>query len=164
MQSLLTYRAFFFLFYFVYITVHGETEEEETSKIVSPERKQCLSTSTVLNQCPIWYFYNTSIGQCDCYNSIVHFNGPDNTYPNGIKCNGQKAFLAYNYYMTYSEERGLVLVTVSIVIPVDLRSLLLRLDLLSSLIISLSLMNIFVNQHTEEAYCAVNALMVLDLQ
>lgn len=98
-------------FYFVYITMCTHEKEEGASESVtmSPQgsRRQ-LSTVTALNQFPIWFFYNISTGQCECYNTIFHFNinGPEKTYPNGIKRSGQKAFIAYNHYMTYTGKKG----------------------------------------------------------
>ena len=53
-------------------------------------------------ECPLWFFYNTTINECECYNSIPHFNRPDRKYPNAIKCVGQRVFISYNYYMTHS--------------------------------------------------------------
>ena len=54
----------------------------------------------------LWFFYNAATNQCECYNRIPNFNGPD---PTAIKCIGQRALIYYNdYIMTYSNEELLV--------------------------------------------------------
>ena len=100
-----------FLLSFVYITKYSDQIEEEralASESVSTSPQENRGQVSVLDKCPVWFFYNNSTGQCECYSSINYFNGPESTYPNGIKCSGQKAFIAYNHYMTYSEKRELV--------------------------------------------------------
>ena len=50
-------------------------------------------------QCPLWFLYNSTTRQCECYN----------LYPKVVKCMKQRAFLRYNHYMTHSKEIGLSL-------------------------------------------------------
>ena len=40
--------------------------------------------------CPLWFFYNAATNQCECYNRIPNFNGPD---PTAIKCVGQRVLI-----------------------------------------------------------------------
>ncbi len=58
-----------------------------------------LSQDRKSDQCPIWFFYNSTTGQCECYSY----------YPETVKCIKQRAFLRYNNYMTHSNEKGLFL-------------------------------------------------------
>ena len=50
-----------------------------------------------VEDCPLWFFYNTTTNHCECYNDIPDFNGPSG------KCIGQKAYIPYGYFVTYSE-------------------------------------------------------------
>ena len=50
-----------------------------------------------VEDCPLWFFYNTTTNHCECYNDIPDFNGPAG------KCIGQKAYILYGYFVTYSE-------------------------------------------------------------
>ena len=62
-----------------------------------------------VDHCPLWFFYNTTSNQCECYNSIPNFNGPNLAYPIGIKCVEEKAFISYyNYFITHSDDGGFV--------------------------------------------------------
>ena len=71
-----------------------------------PQEEEAHQEADVVQQshCPLWFYYNTTTNQCECYNSIPHghFNGPNERYPNAIKCVGQRVFISYDYYMTYS--------------------------------------------------------------
>ena len=50
-------------------------------------------------QCPLWFFFNTTTKQCECYTN------PSTT---GIaKCDKQEAQLRVGYYMTYEEGEGM---------------------------------------------------------
>lgn len=70
------------------------TECKEGGVVVQPHSKRHLADSV---QCPVWFFYNSTTEQCECYN----------LYPEVVKCIKQRAFLKYNYYMTHSKEIGL---------------------------------------------------------
>ena len=83
-----------------YCSLHVESKKLKATNPL-PQEGEAHQVADVV-QCPLWFFCNTTISQCECYKSILHFNGPDHTYPNAIKCVGQKAFIAYNYYMTHS--------------------------------------------------------------
>ena len=50
-----------------------------------------------LEDCPVWFFYNETTEQCECYNM----------YQGTFKCIKQKAFVRHNFYMTYSKQKGL---------------------------------------------------------
>ena len=47
-------------------------------------------------QCPVWFFYDNATEQCECCD--IHTGA--------VRCIKHKAYLMYNYYMTYSKERG----------------------------------------------------------
>ena len=78
-------------------------------------RAQSMATTNLLPQdskvqsvqCPMWFFYNSTTGQCECYsdknNVLLNF------YPETVKCIKQRAFLKYNYYMTHSSKKGIFL-------------------------------------------------------
>ena len=108
MQSLYySMLSILFLLCYISITECEESEEDLASTVMLPQDSEArLATVTAHGQCPIWFFYNTTTGQCVCYNDIPHFKRLDETYHNGIKCAEQKAFIAYNnyYYMTYSKK------------------------------------------------------------
>ena len=50
-----------------------------------------------VEDCPLWFFYNTTTNNCECYNQIPDFNGPAG------KCIGQRAYIPYGYFVTYSK-------------------------------------------------------------
>ena len=50
-----------------------------------------------VEDCPLWFYYNSTANQCECYKQIPDFNGPAD------KCIGQKAYIPYGYFVTYSK-------------------------------------------------------------
>ena len=91
------------LFIIIYCSLSVECKEASTKWTTNqlPQENEAYQVADVV-QCPLWFFYNNIINQCECYNSIPHFNGLERAYPNSIKCVEQSAFISYNYYMTHS--------------------------------------------------------------
>ena len=79
-----------FLFSFVYITKYSDEIEEEralASESVSTSPQENGGQVSALDKCPVWFFYNNSTGQCECYSSI---NDPESTYPNELSAVDKK--------------------------------------------------------------------------
>ena len=53
--------------------------------------------------CLVWFFYNDTTNQCECYNSIPDYHGPDSTQ---IKCVEQRTFIFDGYIITYSNDES----------------------------------------------------------
>lgn len=101
MQSLYVLLPLAILSYFtLVITECKETRTQYASnrQLLNQQKSEAQQTGDV---CPLWFFYNSSTNQCEYYNSIPRFNGPDHTFPNAIKCDEQRVLISYNYYMTY---------------------------------------------------------------
>ena len=54
------------------------------------------------DQCPPWFFYNTTTKECKCYGRPT-FGRPGEE---SVRCIEQRASLGYNFCMTYKEEDG----------------------------------------------------------
>ena len=96
-KSLLDHITIFFI-------ISHPTECQETGVSLRAATPLHLSSKGQLAdsvQCPLWFFYNSTTKQCECYN----------IYPEIVTCTRQRAFLHYNNYMTYSEEKGLFIST-----------------------------------------------------
>ena len=94
------------------IIIHAVTCQETEVNLL---RAQSMATTDLLPQdskvqsvqCSLWFFYNSTTGQCECYsdkNNVLL-----NLYPETVKCIKQRAFLKYSYYMTYSSKKGIFL-------------------------------------------------------
>ena len=84
----------------IFFIISHLTECQETGVSLRSATPLYLSSKEQLAdsvQCPLWFFYNSTTKQCECYN----------IYPETVTCTKQRAFLHYNNYMTYSEEKGL---------------------------------------------------------
>ena len=86
------------LIIFIHLTECKETGVSLRSPL--PQDNQVQLADSV--QCPVWFFHNSTTGQCECY-------GDNTVYPKAVKCVKRKAFLKYDLYMTHSSERGLFL-------------------------------------------------------
>ena len=84
-----------------------------TTLIIIIHAVKCQETGVNLRaqmqsvQCSLWFFYNSTTGQCECYNDKN--NVLLNLYPETVKCIKQRAFLKYNHYMTHSSKKGIFL-------------------------------------------------------
>lgn len=76
-----------------------DPQEQRTTNLLSlSQRSGVQIIHSVLNECPVWFFYNHTTKQCECYN----------IYPEIVECINQKAFLKYHYYI-YSNESEIIL-------------------------------------------------------
>ena len=55
------------------------------------------------DQCPPWFFYNTTTNKCECYTDL--------SIKDIIKCTEKGALLRFGYCTTYEEDRGVFLST-----------------------------------------------------
>lgn len=62
--------------------------------LIVPIRCQDFSNDTI---CPPWFFYNGSIGQCQCFESLNV----------DVRCTGEEALLRFGRCMTYQEGIGM---------------------------------------------------------
>ena len=89
----------------LFCCTHTTECEEDIKELASTSP---LPQESTVPHCPVWFFYNAISEQCECYDTIFNFKGPNHAYPNAIKCARQRAFIAYNYYVTHSKNEGLV--------------------------------------------------------